>query len=180
MIKINLHAGPGSGKTAVANFLFGLLKMKSFSCETVKEYAKELVYDGVDLTKAEDYIQLKIFTEQFIRERLVQKGGISFMITDSPLLLNAFYSKNPYIEQMALSENKATDYHFWIERLEDTSFEQEGRSHNEEQSKKIDGDLKQYLLNNNIKLIDINGTDSLDKARKIYSIIQPKGRKTNE
>lgn len=43
---INLWAGPGSGKSTIAAYVFSKLKMKNINCELVTEYAKQLVYSG--------------------------------------------------------------------------------------------------------------------------------------
>jgi hypothetical protein len=86
----NLLGGPGVGKSTTATGVFSRLKREGVSVEYVNEFAKELVYEG---TTALLENQLFVFGEQFRRQwRLLNK--VSYVITDSPLLLSAVYFKH--------------------------------------------------------------------------------------
>lgn len=169
-MKINLYAGPGTGKSTVQSLLYGLLKTNHYSVEMVREYAKDLVYNGINLKNSDLETQLIIFAEQLNREKLLEKAGIDVIITDSPLLLNAFYAKDQFFVNMALNNTNDNDLHIWLERNKDEYFEKDGRCHSEKESKEIDVKLQEFLLNNNIKLIHISG-ESIDKAQKIKDLL---------
>jgi hypothetical protein len=84
---INLFGGPGCGKSTVATGLFSKMKQERHSCEYVSEYAKEITWEG---THALLENQIHVFAEQFRRQyRLL--GKVSYIVTDSPLLLSAVY-----------------------------------------------------------------------------------------
>lgn len=86
-VVVNCVAGPGAGKTTCAWEMASELKKQGFSCEYVPEYAKELVWDNrLDL--------LAVLNEQERRiNRLI--GKVDFVVTDSPLILNALYMSEP-------------------------------------------------------------------------------------
>lgn len=87
---INLFAGPGAGKSTTAAGLFYAMKRQGLSVELVTEYAKEKVYENA-LEIMSD--QLYLLAKQNRKlERLRDK--VDYCITDSPLLLCAYYGKN--------------------------------------------------------------------------------------
>jgi hypothetical protein len=171
MRKINLFAGPGSGKSTVQGILYGLLKRDHFSVEMVREYAKDLVYDGVDLKNSDLSTQVIIFAEQLQRELILKKGGIDIAIADSPLLLNAFYSNAPFLMDLSIANSTADDINIWLHRYDEEHFESDGRCHNEKESKTIDKELQKFLKVANVKLIFLKGT-SEEKATKIKEILE--------
>lgn len=176
MIKINFYGGPGSGKSTVAALLFSEIKVLQYRAELVREYAKDLVYQGLDLRKSDKNLQLIIFAEQLKREVLVQKH-VDFIISDSPLFLNAYYSGSKHILDVAKDNNQAKDLHFWIERDPNEHFESDGRSHTEAQSRKIDLVMKDFLTKTcGIELISVKGT-AKEKSSHIINRLLKETRK---
>lgn len=54
---VNLFAGPGTGKSTGAAYIFSKLKMKGFDCEYVSEFAKDKVWENNDeVFKSQFYI----------------------------------------------------------------------------------------------------------------------------
>lgn len=166
--KINLYGGPGIGKSTVAFLLSAELKLKEQRVELVTEYAKELVYLGIDLTKSNQNLQDQIMLEQLKRE-LVFQDQVDFMVCDSPLLLNAFYNGSENALKMSRTYLRDNDYHFFLTRTQE-HFETEGRSHNEEQSIKIDKKMEQFFKDHKIKYIKIDG-NSKEKVAEILKIL---------
>lgn len=172
-MKINLYGGPGIGKSTVSSIVFSELKVRGFNAEIVHEYAKELVYEGFDLRKADSNFQYRIIMEQLRRELLFM-GKAEYLVTDSPLLLNAFYSKEKRALDLAQAHDSDTNLHFYLIRSNET-FEGRGRSHSEKESISIDKEMIKFLKKNGIEPIIVDG-DSKIKAMKIVDIILEKRR----
>ena len=96
---INLFGAPSAGKSTAQACLFSAMKNvdvrraygsksnTTFNVETVSEYAKELAWQGIDITKE---MQQSVVDVQIERERrLLDK--VDYIITDSPVHLSAFY-----------------------------------------------------------------------------------------
>lgn len=86
---INLFAGPGAGKSTTAAGLFYKMKRLSLSVELVTEYAKEKVYENaLDIMADQLYLLAK---QNRKLDRL--QGKVDYVISDSPLLLCAYYGE---------------------------------------------------------------------------------------
>ena len=158
MRKINFYGGPGSGKSTVASVLYSDLKILQYTTELVREAAKDKVYQGVDLSQSDNNMQLIVFASQLERELLVS-NHVDYIVSDSPLFLNAYYSKSQYLLQVAKDNNKEDDIHIWVERDANERFETKGRSHNERESKKIDLEMKKFLTEVcGLNLLVVKGT----------------------
>lgn len=158
MRKINFYGGPGSGKSTVASQLYTDLKILQYTTELVREAAKDKVYLGIDLSKSDYNMQLIIFASQLERELLVAKH-VQYLVSDSPLFLNAYYAKCAHLLSVAKANNAQDDLHIWIERDPNERFESNGRSHNEKQSKKIDLEMKKFLTEVcGLNLLVVKGT----------------------
>lgn len=177
MRKINFYGGPGSGKSTVAALLYSELKVLQYRTELVREFAKDLVYQGFDLTKSDYNLQLIIFAEQLRREILLDKH-VDFIISDSPLFLNAYYSKEPHLLQVATENNHQRDLHIWIERDPNEKFANDGRSHNEKQSKKIDREMKKFLTHVcGLNLLTVKGSAKEKSSYIVNHILKMDKRK---
>ena len=156
-VVVNLFAGPGAGKTTCAWAIASELKKRNIETEYVSEYAKELVWD-TDLTLLDGTLphQKILFQEQKHRiDRLI--GKVDVIVTDSPTILGLMYvdkskcSVNEYLtfEQEAITDYKRyNNFNLFINRGKE--FQQAGRIHNLEQSKKIDTEIKDLLNRNGI------------------------------
>jgi hypothetical protein len=152
---VNLFAGPGAGKSTTAAGVFFELKTRGINCELAAEYAKDLCWE--ERTRTFDD-QIYIFGKQYHRIfRLL--GQVSVVITDSPLLLTPVYDaeKRPTLKKLVLEEhNKMWTYNVFLKRKK--VFNPKGRNHNEEQSKDIDYDVADMLLENDILFETFEGT----------------------
>ena len=151
---INLFGGPGSGKSTTAAGLFYFMKLRGQSVDLVTEYAKELVWEGrLDdmLDKQED-----IFVEQQRRVRRL-RDNVEYAIVDSPLLLSAVYpimnqkqkgvdewpAMDEFLAFVKAVNNTYNNANIFLERP--SSFEDNGRDHDLEQSMEIDYAIKDTL-----------------------------------
>lgn len=153
-IIINLFGAPGAGKSTTAAFLFGELKSIGLNVELVTEYVKDLVWEN----RLEELSnQIICFGEQLRRiERLNNK--VDIIVTDSPLLLNAYYNRDNYINLAPLVveiNERYNNVNFFIERA--FEYDSKGRVHSEQESQKIDSDLKLLLQQLNIDYTIIKG-----------------------
>lgn len=153
---INLWGAPSSGKSTTAAGLFFLMKINKLRVELVTEYAKDLVWE--DRTKVFEE-QNKIFAEQ--NHRLFRlRDKVDFAISDSPLPVSVFYMPKGYLknfkgmvfEQFLEYENT----NFLLNRVGD--FETFGRIHNENEALRICDELKNFMVNNNIKFEELDAT----------------------
>lgn len=146
-IVVNAFAGPGAGKTTSCLEITEKLKKQGFVAEYVQEYAKELVWDNkFDLLDGSIPRQFDILKEQLNRvDRLY--GKVDFIVTDSPVLLNATYLQQAnadYVKAIQEIYSHFNNFNYFVER-DVTAFEKEGRIHNLEQSLQIDTQLKNTL-----------------------------------
>lgn len=87
---VNLHGGPGVGKSTMMAGMFHELKRRGKSAEMAHEFAKDLIWDQAHATFAD---QAWLFANQYRRiNRLV--GQVDFVITDSPLLLSVVFGRD--------------------------------------------------------------------------------------
>lgn len=167
-MKINLYGGPGIGKSTVASLVFAELKVRGLNVEMVHEYAKELVYEGIDLRNVDQFFQDRILIEQLRRELLFFKK-VDYIITDSPLMLNAYYNGGKTSVFMAKQTDSESDLNFYLTRTNE-HFEGKGRSHTEKESVVIDKKMLSFLKKHKVNLINVDG-DSRTKAMKIVDMI---------
>lgn len=155
MIKINLYGGPSSGKSTLAAQIFAELKVLGKRVELVREYAKELVYEGQDMKKLTEADRLIILAEQFRRESILL-NSVDYTITDSPMILTAYFHRYEYAKDIVLRHLNKSEIHIWVERP--SVFEDVDRSHNEEESKQIDKEMLDFVENCNVAIHKVQGT----------------------
>lgn len=93
MLIVNLYGAPGAGKSTGAAYIFSQLKMRGINAELVTEFAKDKVWEE---SKAVFQNQAYIFGKQYFRISRVQ-NKVDVVITDSPVLLSAFYADDPIL-----------------------------------------------------------------------------------
>lgn len=153
---VNMFAGPGAGKSTTAAALFTLLKLQQgIQCELVPEFAKDLVWEERNHTfKNQHYIFSK---QQHRIWRVSQKVDIT--ITDSPILLSNIYRYSMTSETFrafVLEEfERYNNINFFIERTK--RYAKYGRNETEEEARKIDDIIKEYLSRHNIHYCTIEG-----------------------
>ena len=174
MIKINLYGGPSCGKSTLSTLLFAELKLRTLNTELVREFAKELVYQDYDMHNLREADRIFILAEQMRRESILH-GKVDYLITDSPVMIAAYYyNKRPAIdlakELMKNLDHSGAEFHFYILRDEDAHFEQYGRAHSEDESRKIDKDMIEFLRNEGMTVHVIQG-NPVDRLKKIMNAI---------
>jgi hypothetical protein len=92
-MRINLYAGPGAGKSTTAAMLFGKLKVLGYSVELVSEYVKSW---AIEKRQVIGFDQIYLMGKQLHYEHRFLSNGIQHIVTDSPVLLSACYTRAFY------------------------------------------------------------------------------------
>lgn len=146
--RINLYAGPGSGKSTTAAALYAELSKQGYDIDLVREFVKEnFVYEGKFPQTDDQYFILK---NQKKREANALNYN-SLIVTDSPLLLSVVYTryyKLPYEkEQMQIildHEKSNPSFNIFLDRS-GISYKDKGRYQNLKQAEEVDFLIKSLL-----------------------------------
>lgn len=155
MLVVNLFGAPGAGKSTGAAYVFAKLKMEGVNAELVTEFAKDKVWEGND-TAFEN--QSYIFGEQFFRMSRL-KDKVDVVVTDSPLLLGAFYDSDEFSEELDALVTKVfrsfDSMNVFIDRVK--PYNPVGRLQNEEESDAVAIQLAEYLTRHGVVCRHYNG-----------------------
>lgn len=103
---VNLHGGPGTGKSTTAAMVFAKLKQEGHNAELVTEFAKDLAWEDRSVIRCRPFV----FGEQLWRiERLL--GHVDVVVTDSPLIMDLAYSSHygPHWVEVVVAEHRKLD-----------------------------------------------------------------------
>ncbi len=147
---INLLGGPGIGKSVLAAELYAHMKKKGLNVEMVREVAKDYVYDG---KKIGPFEQISILGEQIKKESSLF-NKVDYIVTDSPVLLGAFYLEYNHKQDLAsefvsnyyrFSRNQGIKFlNYIIPRR--GKYQTEGRYESEQDAKCLDSAIRYYLV----------------------------------
>jgi len=172
---INLFGGPGIGKSTTAAGLFHKLKLNYFETELVTEYAKDVTWEQRYKTlENQFYVSAKQHHRIWrILEYWKDKNVNGIIVTDSPFILGLQYLKesesSEEFKKFILKEfNKFNNLNILLKRKK--KYNPIGRNQTEEEAKQIDNNIKNFLQNNNIDFIEIEGDENA--VNKIFEIIK--------
>jgi len=157
MLIINLFGAPGAGKSTGAAYVFSQLKAAGVNAELVTEFAKDKVWEG---TKAVFENQAYIFGKQYFRISRLE-GKVDVVITDSPILLSAFYNDNDHVlgEEFDKLVFKVFDYYnridVFVHRVK--PYNEAGRFQTEEESDAVSKEMLRFLDKFGVDCLHING-----------------------
>lgn len=100
-MRINLFGGPGSGKSTTAAWIFSKLKKKNYSCELISEYVKSW---AIAKRQVVGFDQVYLFGKQMQAEYKFLSNGVKHIITDSPVLLSACYTRT-YFDDLGIADH---------------------------------------------------------------------------
>lgn len=95
---VNLFGGPGAGKSTHAAGIFAALKRAGHNVELVTEYAKDLTWEAAHERLRN---QAAVTGETLWRHRRLA-GKVSAVISDSPLLMQAYWCRRNGFDGLAL------------------------------------------------------------------------------
>lgn len=147
-MRINLHSGPGSGKSTIAARIFYEFKVKGYSIELVHEYIKKWAYED---RKPKSYDQTYIFGKQTHSEDLVIQSGVKNLVTDSPLLMQVCYAKryeyplwHTHLEQAQNFNEKNPSLNIFLDRT-GLEYQEAGRYEDHSQAIWMDGQIVEFM-----------------------------------
>ena len=133
---INLYGSSSAGKSSLMADLFNSLKQRGYTVEMCPEIIKTWVWDGVSPNKYDQYF----FIGQEIKQQSRLFGKVDYILSDSPVLQNAFYNwylygednlADPsldYIRMARMDGIKVVNYML----VRNTSYESQGRYQTED------------------------------------------------
>jgi nicotinamide riboside kinase len=155
-IVINLISGPGTGKSILTSEIFAALKRDFISCEISHEYIKKKIREKA-LKAIES--QIYIFAKQQF-QLFTLRDEVEVIVTDSPIILSAVYDKTKcdFLKGLVLKEfDKYNNLNYLLLRDEDVPYEEEGRYQDAKEAKKVDTEVKDFLINEKIEFTPLYG-----------------------
>jgi hypothetical protein len=172
--RINLFGGPGSGKSTLAHWLFSELKVSGESVEFVSEWVKEWAIEGRPVTK---WDQLKILSQQLEAELRALKNGYDIIISESPLMLTAFYSEvyefpcvDALLDIARNFEEEYPSFNVFLDR-EGIGYERNGRYESEDMAIKRDDDMFAFLTDVEVCCMEMPAIDRDDILKEINNAL---------
>ncbi len=176
---INFFGGPGIGKSTQSAELFTLMKKNHMDVELTFEYPKIVAWE-------ENYSAIK---DQFFitanQHRNISRlyGKVKYIIVDSPIILGTvykdIYNDTPEYPSTFYDESfdlfifrlfkKYNNFNILLTR-DDSTYNENGRFQNLEESKEIDVTIKNRLNNNDIPYVEFSVCPNT--AEQIFRYIQ--------
>lgn len=149
---INLYGGPGVGKSTSAAYLYYLLKARGDNVELVREYVKDWAWEG---RKFGIYDELYFLGKQ-IRHESMLFGKVSYIVTDAPVYMTAYYASIYCPPKMAQGVEAASQAfyqqavddghrHVHVRLQRDRPYRADGRYQNEQQALEVDHGIESML-----------------------------------
>ncbi len=160
---INILGGPGVGKSTIAAKVFSMLKEQGKEAEYVSEYVKGWAWEK---RTPVNYDQFYFFAKQARRE-YPYFGKVDVIVSDAPVLLTSYYAQvygTP--QQAALFRSMYLTYadmcqkdghsmkHYFLRRA--NPYNPEGRFQTEADANNIDVELRRFVRELGVMVIDIN------------------------
>lgn len=157
MILVNLFGQPGAGKSTGAAYIFARLKMAGVNCELATEFAKDKVWEE---TREVFRNQAYIFGKQWFKITRAE-NKVDVIITDSPIINSIFYNKDPRLgadfDNLLMGIfNSYDSLNYLIRRVK--PYNPKGRFQTEEESDKLRDNIEQFLMDNKVLYLAMNGT----------------------
>lgn len=164
-MRINLYAGPGAGKSTTSSWLFAELKKRGYSVELVSEYVKSWAIAKRDII---GFDQVYLMGKQLQYEYRFLAHGIKNIVTDSPVLLSACYTRSYFADLkiadhmeaiIAEYESRHPSLNIFLNR-DGKEYRTEGRWQNSDEAKKMDEIILATLERNNVEYVPFSFFDT--------------------
>lgn len=138
MIVVNFFAGPGSGKSTSAAYLFARLKNFGLRAEMAREFAKDLIYEGREVQLSRN--QLLVTVGQYAKLKDLEASGCDIAVSDAPLMQGLVYNKAAYADEFEALIKKINaefdNVNVFIERVK--PYQKFGRQQTEAEATALD------------------------------------------
>lgn len=154
---INIIGGPGSHKSLFSSAIVLNLHLRHKSVETVPDFAKSLVWQ-------KDFEALRnqyLIAQQQYRMLSILDGQVQYLVTECSLAQLLYYNES-YADNICdvaktrkqiLAWYKEFDnVNVFVQRDPDRPYVRSGRLQDEDQARKVDGELRACLVREGIKL----------------------------
>lgn len=149
--RISIFGPPCSGKTTLSAKLFADLKIAGFKIALMDEYIQKCIRNGINI---QSFDQFYVFAKLLNQEDIALRGGFDLIITDAPLLINTFYTKQRkdcfWREELSIAkkfERKYPSLNIFLKLPDDKEkFQNVGRIHNFEEAKDMENDMLCFLI----------------------------------
>lgn len=171
--RINIWGGPGSGKSTVATWLFAHLKIAGHDIQFVEEHVKRWAYQKRPILS---FDQLYLTASQITAEDELLRSGVKHVITDCPCTLSYFFAKRNGLEYAPLLielgrfvELKYPSINVFLYR--DVPYQTQGRYETEEEAKRLDPEMLDFLQSEYDNLIIASPNDKQNLFNKLDETI---------
>ena len=153
---VNLFAGPGTGKSTGAAYIFSQLKLHNINCELITEVAKDFVWERNEKALADQFYICGNQVHRIFR----CLGEVDVVITDSPILLQATYgdTSDNFKKAVVDEYNNYNNLNYFLIRQK--PYNPKGRLQDESRAKEIDIKIKKLLDDTNIPYTEINSDET--------------------
>lgn len=150
-VVINLFGGPNTGKSTLQADLYSYMKKAGYRVEMVREVAKKWAWGKTEITPLD---QLNIIGEQ-IKDESDLYGKVDYIITDSPIMLGAFYMDHNHGElfmqdmvrqYMDFAEKNGVIFKNILLTRKGIPYDPSGRFENKYQLEILDDNLKAFIV----------------------------------
>lgn len=162
---VNFFGGPGIGKSTQSAGLFTEMKKQHMDVELTYEFPKIVAWE-------ENYSAVK---DQFYitanQHRNISRlyGKVKYIIVDSPIILGMVYKEryndkpeypamfyDETFDQFIISLFKKYNSLNILLKRDDSTYDENGRFQNLQESKEIDNDIRQKLLDNDLPFVEFS------------------------
>lgn len=176
---INLYAGPGTGKSTSAAYLYYQAKAAGINAELVREYVKDWAWEGRHVGPFDQFY----FLGKQIRKESLLYPKVDFIVTDSPVWMSGFYAWKFTDYHTAIMDACKAYYqlceakghkhiHVFLKRTK--KYNPSGRYQSETEAKEIDRDMQRYLVHGKIDQLLTSGTNETSLNKLFKQVIKAK------
>jgi len=173
--RISMYGGPGSGKSAVAAWLFASMKSQHRDIEYVTECVKAWTFLR---RPPEGFDQIYLFGKQMNREDIVLRYDDKFMVvTDSPLFMSCCYAEKygtigwPHLWGIAEEfERIYPSVHIFVQRPD--NYKGSARFQNESAAKEMDSFCREALAKRGVHPVEFPCTDTIGIGEYVDQMVR--------
>ena len=178
---INLFAGPGTGKSTNASYIFSKLKEAGINCEYVQEFAKDKTWEeNVTALSCQPYVTGKQFW------RLARlRGKVDIIVTDSPMILGTLYPTfgctSDWDKGIHNQFKMFNNINIFLKRNSNVHpYNEKGRSQSEAEAIAIDARTKRMLEDHKYPYYEVEVGTLDDTWKSVKKILKDHGIEINE